>query len=243
MERRLADGSEGGLCHEVEPSRQAAGDVGCQLVLRQGCVDGGEDLLQSRRCGLQHHASPGDRHKHALDDVLGRRLLCLRRFRLQAELVQELGHPLEGAGRQLIQVDAVEVVDVVAGDDPEQHPLQRLQRVGGAVKVPDRRRRAKTHRHVKPHGDPVGRRQEGAGVRRLLDRPLPVGVEEVVAEDAQRLRLCRADQLDDPADNVDVVVDKVVRRHIVCLDRGVVAGPAPVFASSNLGGAVSRPPG
>ena len=184
LERRLPDGPKGGLGHEVEPSRQAAGDVGRQLVLRQGCVDGGEDLLQSRRGGLQHHAGPSDRHENPLNDMLRRRLLCLRRLRLQAELVEELRHSFEGAWRQLIQVDAVEVVDVVAGDDPEQHPFQRLQSVGGAVKVPDRRRGAETHRHVEPHGDAVGRRQECAGVRRLLDGPLPIGVEKVVAEDA-----------------------------------------------------------
>ena len=58
------------------------GRVWRQVVFGQDVADGGLDLLDPRRGGLQHHPVATDRHHYALDDVLLGRPLGVRRFRL-----------------------------------------------------------------------------------------------------------------------------------------------------------------
>ena len=65
----------------------------------------------------------------------------------------------------------------------EEAPQELLKRVGSPVEVPDRRRGTEIHGEVAPKGDAVSCAQERAALRRHPDRPLPVRVEEVVAED------------------------------------------------------------
>ena len=47
----------------------------------------------------------------------------------------KVSHALERRVRHLVHVDAVEVVDEVAGDDPQEDSLDRLERVGRPVEV------------------------------------------------------------------------------------------------------------
>ena len=144
--------------------------------------------------GCSTTPSPRIDTRTSLDSFLG--ILGLRRLRLQAQQVEEPRHAVEGAGRQLVDVNSIEVVDEseAAGHGPQQYPLQCLQCVGRAVEIPHRRRSAETHHHVEPHGDPLRRCQESSGVRQVLYRALPVRVEEVAAEDAvpAGLPLCRS---------------------------------------------------
>ena len=77
---------------------------------------------------------------------------------------------------------------------------------------------------MKPEGHAVLRRQEGAALRRSANRPLPVGVQEVVPEDHQSANLRRH-----PSCKVDEAAHKVVRRHVGDCDRRVVARSAPIL--------------
>ena len=49
----------------------------------------------------------------------------------------------------------------------------------------------------------------------MPDGPLPVGVQHIVAEHPGARRRRHADQCHQAPDHVDVVVDEVVRRHVV----------------------------
>ena len=93
---------------------------------------------------------------------------------------------LEGEHGRLAEdgvVEAVEVVHVVARRQEEEAPQELLERVGSPVEVPDRRRGTEVHGEVVPKTDAVPCAQERAALRRHPDRPLPVRIEEVVAED------------------------------------------------------------
>ena len=163
-----------------------------------------------------------------------RRRLGLGRLRLQAQQFEELRHAMEGAVGQVLNVDAVEVVDEVAGDDPQENPLEGLQRVRRAVEIPHGRRRAETHGHVEPRGDAVGAGEKCARVCRITHRPLAVRVHEVAPEDAYRRDRRDPDDLHQPPDHVHVIVDEVVGRHVVCPGRRVVSRPPPIFAAAYL---------
>ena len=146
----------------------------------------------------------------------------------------KVSHALERRVRHLVHVDAVEVVDEVAGDDPQEDSLDRLERVGRPVEVPDRRRGAEAHGQVERKGDAGRAGDKGPRVRRVPDGPLPVGVQHVVPEHPGAHLRRHADQCHQTPDHVDVVVDKVVRRHVVCTHRGVVAGASPILRPPDL---------
>ena len=103
------------------------------------------------------------------------------------------------------------------------------ERVGRPVEVPDRRRGAEAHGQVERKGDAGRAGDKGPRVRRVPDGPLPVGVQHVVPEHPGAHLRRHADQCHQTPDHVDVVVDKVVRRHVVCTHRGVVAGASPIL--------------
>ena len=82
---------------------------------------------------------------------------------------------------------------------------------------------------MKPEGHAMLRRQECAAVRRSANRPLPVGVQQVMAEHHQPPAIkCH------PARKVDEAAHKMMCRHIGDRDRGVVARSAPIFGAPHL---------
>ena len=117
-----------------------------------------------------------------------RRLWRLRlgRLRLEAQKGEDVGEGVVSVLGGLGEVQGIEVVDVVPHRQEEQVAQQHLEGVTGAVEVPYRRRGAEAHGQVEPQRHVVLRGQEGARMRRVLDRPLSVRREEVVAKDQRR---------------------------------------------------------
>ena len=143
------------------------------------------DLLLPGGRRAQCNPVGGYAEVHALDYVLLRRVLRLGLLGQESERREEI---LEGEHGRLAEdgvVEAVEVVHVVARRQEEEAPQELLERVGSPVEVPDRRRGTEIHGEVVPKGDAVSCAQERAALRRHPDRPLPVRIEEVVAEDLE----------------------------------------------------------
>ena len=98
-----------------------------QVILQEGLVDGGRDLLDPRRSWPQLHPVTTDRHQDARYDVFLGSVTSPASSEAQAG--QELRHAPEGPIRQLVDVDRVRVVDkvpeimlVVEGPAPPQAP-------------------------------------------------------------------------------------------------------------------------
>ena len=82
-----------------------------QVILQEGLVDGGRDLLDPRRSWPQLHPVTTDRHQDARYDVFLGSVTSPASSEAQAG--QELRHAPEGPIRQLVDVDPVRVVDKV----------------------------------------------------------------------------------------------------------------------------------
>ena len=155
-----------------------------------------------------------------------RRVLRLGLLGQESERREEI---LEGEHGRLAEdgvVEAVEVVHVVARRQEEEAPQELLKRVGSPVQVPDRCRGTEIHGEVVPEGNAVSCAQERATLRRHPDRPLPVRIEEVVAEDD---KVCRH-----APGQVHEAADEVVGWYVLYPDRRIVSGPSPVLGSPDL---------
>ena len=80
------------------------------------------------------------------------------------------------------ELHGVKVVDVVAAHDEQHRPEEQLDGFGRPVEVPDRRSGSEAHRIVKPKSEPTGG-QKGSTMRWVVDEPLTICIEHVVAED------------------------------------------------------------
>ena len=96
--------------------------------------------------------------------------------------------------------------------------------------MPHGRRRAEAHGVVEPQCYTTAcSREEGAAVRRLPDRPLPVCIEQVVAEDQHFATVRHEAEC-----HVGEIVDILMRWGIGRRHRGVVVGSAPALAPAKF---------
>ena len=128
--------AEGRLHDEIQPARQSVGCVWRQVVVVvvvEGRLDARHDLLQAFRRRLERDSLRPDGDEDSLHYLRRCRRLRLRRLGLQAHQLQKAGHALERRFGHLVRVDAVEVVDKVAGDDPVQSRILWTAWIASAV--------------------------------------------------------------------------------------------------------------
>ena len=133
------------------------GRLGREAVLFQDLAHDRQDLGEEFRCRVQGGAFRREGHLDPLHHVRPPRprLLGFGLLGAEAHELEEVGEAGEGGACEVIPVDAIEVVRVVAAHDEEERPREELKGIPCAVEVPHRGCRPEAHREVEPGPEAV----------------------------------------------------------------------------------------